>query len=152
MRTTKHILLIVSASIFFFSCTPQKRLNRLIAFHPELKTTDTIRIQDTTIIPATRIDTSFHESKLNDTVIINKEKLKLKLHCIHDTVYVEAEREADTVVIEKEVAVEKVVIKNNAPKSENGAFNLFGLYNYRILILIGLGILFLVVVWRGWPR
>jgi len=114
--------------------------------------TDTIRIQDTTIIPATRIDTSFHESKLNDTVIITKEKLKLKLHRIHDTVYVEAERVADTVVVVKEVAVEKVVVKNNAPKSENGAFNLFGLYNYRILILIGLGILFLVVVWRGWQR
>ena len=104
------------------------------------------------IIPETRIDTSFHESKLNDTVIITKEKLKLKLHRIHDTVYVEAEREADTVVVEKEVAVERVVVKNNAPKSENGALNLFGLYNYRILILIGLGILFLFVVWRGWPR
>jgi hypothetical protein len=152
MRTTKHILLIVSSAIFLFSCTPQKRLNRLIALHPELKTTDTIRIQDTTIIPATRIDTSFHESKLNDTVIITKEKLKLKLHRIHDTVYVEAVREADTLVVVKEVAVERVVVKNNAPKSENGALNLFGLYNYRIFILIGLGILFLLVIWRGWPR
>lgn len=54
-------------------------------------------------------------------------------------------------VVEKEVAVERLVVKNNAPKSENGALNLFGLYNYRILILIGLGILFLVVL-RGWPR
>jgi hypothetical protein len=152
MRTTKHILLIISAAIFLFSCTPQKRLNRLIALHPELKTIDTIRIQDTTIIPATRIDTSFYEGKLNDTVIITKEKLKLKLHRIHDTVYVEAEREADTVVVVKEVAVERVVMKNNAPKSENGAFDFLDLYNYRIVILIGLGILFLLVVWRGYPR
>jgi hypothetical protein len=65
---------------------------------------------------------------------------------------VEAEREADTVVVVKEVAVEKIIVKNNAPESENGAFNFFGLYNYRFFILIGLGILFLVVVWRGWPR
>ncbi|HOK37951.1 MAG TPA: hypothetical protein P5538_06150 [Bacteroidales bacterium] len=64
----------------------------------------------------------------------------------------EAEREADTVVVVKEVAVEKIIVKNNAPESENGAFNFFGLYNYRFFILIGLGILFLVVVWRGWPR
>ncbi|MEJ5266548.1 MAG: hypothetical protein WHW07_01910 [Bacteroidales bacterium] len=117
MRTTKHILFIVSAAIFLFSCTPQKRLSRLIALHPELKTTDTIRIQDTTIIPATRIDTSFHESKLNDTVIIIKEKLKLKLHRIHDTIYVEAEREADTVVVKKEVVVERVVLQQNSQSS-----------------------------------
>lgn len=146
MRTTKHILLIVSAAIFLFSCTPQKRLNRLIALHSELKTTDTIRIQDTTIIPATRIDTSFHESKLNDTVIITKEKLKLKLHRIHDTVYVEAEREADTVVVEKEVAVERIVLQQNSQSSidklwtENKYYILFSVFCLAVMLGVVVGV------------
>ena len=143
-------LLILAAVIVSLtsSCTPQKRLNRLVALHPELATTDTIRIRDTTIIPETRIDTSFNQNQLTDTVIITKEKLTVKIHQILDTVYVEAEHETDTVVVEREVVVEKVVVKNNAPKSKNGAFDFLDLYNYRILILIGLGFLFLLVVWR----
>jgi hypothetical protein len=151
MRSTKNILLIVSAAIFLFSCTPQKRLNRLIALHPELKTTDTIRIQDTTIIPATRIDTAFHESKLNDTVIITKEKLKLKLHRIHDTVYVEAEREADTVIVVKEVAVERVVTWT-PERGENQAAPLFDLQSLLPIMIIIVGILFFVLIWMRFPR
>ena len=133
-------------------CSPQKRLNRLVALHPELVQADTIHIRYTTIIPETRIDTSFNQDRLKDTVIITKEKLTVKIHQVLDIVYVEAEQEADTVVVEKEVVVEKINVKDNASKSGNGAFNLFGLYNYRIYILILLGILFLLVVGRGCPR
>jgi hypothetical protein len=110
-------LLILAAVIVSLtsSCTPQKRLNRLVALHPELATTDTIRIRDTTIIPETRIDTSFNQDRLKDTVIITKEKLTVKIHQVLDSVYVEAEHAADTVIVEKEVVVEKVVhqIKEN---------------------------------------
>ena len=138
--------------MFLLYCSPQKRLNRLVALNPELVQTDTIHIRDTTIIRETRIDTSFNQNQLTDTVIITKEKLTVKIHQILATVYVEAEHAADTVVVDKEVVVEKVVMKDNAPKSKNGAFDFFDLYNYRILILIGLGFLFLLVVWRGYPR
>ncbi|MBN2776504.1 MAG: hypothetical protein JXR36_02610 [Bacteroidales bacterium] len=104
-------LLILAAVIVSLtsSCTPQKRLNRLVALHPELATTDTIRIRDTTIIPETRIDTSFNQDRLKDTVILTKEKLTVKIHQVLDTVYVEADHAADTVVVEKEVVVERVV-------------------------------------------
>jgi len=112
-------LLILAAVIVSLtsSCTPQKRLNRLVALHPELATTDTIRIRDTTIIPETRIDTSFNQDRLKDTVIITKEKLTVKIHQVLDTVYVEAEHAADTVVVEREVVVEKVVLQQSSQSS-----------------------------------
>jgi hypothetical protein len=80
------------------------------------------------------IDTVFHESKLNDTLIITKEKLKLKLHRIDYTDYVEAEREADTVVVEKKVAVERITIQQNSQSSidllgaENKYYFLFSVF------------------------
>lgn len=152
MKKITYLLIIVSASIFLFSCSPQKRLNRLVALHPELSTTDTIRIRDTTIIPETRIDTAFNDSMLDDTVIFTKEKLTVKLHRMRDSVYMEAEYGGDTVVIERVVPVDRIVVKHTAPKSENGAFDFLDLNNYKIFILIGLGILFLLMVWRRYPR
>jgi len=148
-KIMQFIFCLFLAAISITSCTPQKRLTRLVALHPELTTTDTIRIQDTTIIPATRIDTAFHESKLNDTVIITKEKLIVKLHRVKDTVYVEAEREADTVVVEKEVAVERVV--NKMPENDEFKIisHLFNLYKSRWIIFFILGILFIVLVNRA---
>ncbi|MBN2779191.1 MAG: hypothetical protein JXR36_16280 [Bacteroidales bacterium] len=108
---------------------PTKALNRLVALHPELLQADTIHIRDTTIISETRIDTSFNQNRIKDTVIITKEKLTVKIHQVLDNGYVEADHAADTVVVEREVVVEKINVKDNASKSGNGAFNLFGLYN-----------------------
>jgi hypothetical protein len=142
----------VSASILLFSCSPQKRLNRLVALHPELSTTDTIRIRDTTIIPETRIDTAFNDSMLDDTVIFTKEKLTVKLHRMRDSVYMEAEYGGDTVVIEREVPVERVVFKTHDQKNGNSIAHFFNLFDYRVVILIVLGIFLLILIWRRYPR
>jgi len=85
-----------------FSCTPQKRLCRLVALHPELTIADTIKINDTVITTKTRIDTAFHHSTIKDTITIEKEKLKLQIVEILDTIYIEVEHDADTIVIERE--------------------------------------------------
>jgi hypothetical protein len=46
------ILLIILAS-----CSPQKRINRIVKKHPELLVSDTIRVVDTVIIEAVHFDT-----------------------------------------------------------------------------------------------
>jgi len=68
---------------------------------------------------------------------------------VKDTVYVEAEREADTVVVEKEVAVERVV--NKMPENDEFKIisHLFNLYKSRWIIFFILGILFIVLVNRA---
>ncbi len=104
-------LLIILTILLLFSCSPQRRLHRLITKHPELTQMDTIVFTDTTIIPEIRIDTVIHHSALRDTVIITKDKLKLQLIEINDTIYIEAYHEPDTIIIIKEIPVERIIHK-----------------------------------------
>lgn len=99
--------------ILLISCTPQKRLNRLIEKHPTLVQLDTIIIRDTVIVESYAHDTTtifqFHDS----TTVINNEKVILKY--FYDTLTREIHHEytclGDTIIQEKIVQVEKVVYK-----------------------------------------
>lgn len=93
----KYLLIIVLLA----SCTPQKRLARLVKKHPELVRADTITVIDTftVVTPRTRIDTFYSIKQLIDTVVLQKENLKVVTYLKNDTVYLNAE--CDTIVIEK---------------------------------------------------
>jgi len=116
IRISILIFWILLGIIMITSCSPERRLHRLLALHPELVQNDTIRIQDTTILPGVKIDTLVLFSQLKDTVTITKEKLQVKLYAVNDTVYFWAEQESDTVVITKEIAVERVVREGSRSK------------------------------------
>jgi len=98
-----RLLSFLMAAMLLGSCSAEKRLHRLVALHPELVTKDTIRIQDTTLIPEVRIDTVVHYSQLKDTVTIEKEKLTVRIHQVRDTVYIEAVQKPDTIVHLREI-------------------------------------------------
>jgi len=141
---------LVSLTILFavisttFSCTPQKRLSRLIALHPELTITDTIKINDTVITTKTRIDTSFHHSIIKDTITIEKEKLKLQIVEILDTIYIEVEHDADTIIIEREIPVERIVVQEN---NEDKIQSLDDLLNRRWFWVV-VGVLSILIILR----
>ena len=105
----KNFILIILTILLLTSCSPQRRLHRLVTKHPELNRVDTIKIQDTVIIPGPKVDTTFHSSVLKDTITITKEKLKIKLIEINDTIYLDAEVEPDTVIISKEILVDRII-------------------------------------------
>jgi hypothetical protein len=113
MKNLVSLTILFAVITITFSCTPQKRLSRLIALHPELTITDTIKINDTVITTQTRIDTSFHNSTIKDTISIEKEKLKLQIVEILDTIYIEVEHEADTIIIERKIPVERIVVQED---------------------------------------
>lgn len=106
-------LIFVILIALLFSCSPQKRLNRLIKKHPELVKIDTIVVRDTirdTINVTTelvKIDTIFSLNKIHDTITITKDNLTIRYY--HDTVYdnVYISGECDTIWIE--VPFEKIV-------------------------------------------
>jgi hypothetical protein len=106
-------LLLIFLISLLFSCSPQKRLNRIIKNHPELIRTDTIIVRDTirdTVNIATdltRIDTVFSFSQVFDTITITKDNLTVRYY--HDTVYdkIYISGECDTLWIE--VPFEKIV-------------------------------------------
>ena len=130
----KNYIIILLIALILGACSPQKRLHRLVALHPELVQNDTIKINDTTFIPSVQIDTLVHVNTLHDTVTITKEKLRVQIHRIKDTVYVEAEQQADTVIVHKEVPVEKIVYQK-----PDGKTNI-------ALIWVLLGVLVVMVV------
>ena len=105
----KKYFLFIAVLLLLVSCSPQKRLHRLIAKHPELTRIDTIKIQDSVFVPGTNVDTVFRPSLLHDTVTITQEKLQIKLIEKNDTIYLNANVKPDTIIITKEIPVQKIV-------------------------------------------
>ena len=110
----KYLLII----LLLASCTPQKRLARLVKKNPELIRVDTVTVTDTftVIAPRTHIDTFYSIKRLVDTVRLEKENLKVLTYLKNDTIYLDAE--CDTLVIEK-VRTVKVPAKTIEVKKEN---------------------------------
>jgi len=106
----KTILPILMLLIVASSCSPTHRLNRLLALHPELKIPDTILINDTLTTPQYEADTVIHIDSIHDTVIVQKDKLEIKLKRIHDTLYIQGKCKADTVIVQRTIPVEKIKI------------------------------------------
>lgn len=98
------VLIFITALV---SCSPQRRFTRLIEKHPELIHTDTITRIDTVevIVPKIEKDTAFLEKYLRDTVVIEQERLRVKLWKVYDTIKVNAACEADTIEVVKEVKI-----------------------------------------------
>ncbi len=86
----------------FISCTPQRRLERLLKKHPELTNVDTVVIRDTIriTVPKVRIDTVVNIEELWDTVYLEKDQLTVKVwRDRYNKVYIQGQ--CDTVFIEK---------------------------------------------------
>lgn len=68
---------------------------------PFVHTQDTIIQRDTIreFIPKIQVDTFFKLEELRDTIVIEKDRLKIKLFTIHDSIYVDGE--CDSIYIEK---------------------------------------------------
>ena len=103
LRLSSFILLI----LLITSCTPQRRFMRLIDKYPHLLTTDTITIHDTVrvevpkIVHDTIINEHFFTEITRDTLILQKERLTIKI--FHDTIRnnVFIQGICDTITIEK---------------------------------------------------
>ena len=108
----RHIIQVLTVALLF-SCSPQKRLNRLVKKYPSLVEIDTIRIIDTVITSTIQHDTTtvfqFHDT----TTIVNTEKVFLKY--FYDTLTREIHHEyicfGDTIIQEKIIPIEKIVYK-----------------------------------------
>lgn len=108
MKRLIYILLLITLII---SCTPQRRLERLLRKHPELTSIDSIIIHDTirVIVPEVRVDTIVTLEQLYDTVYLEQEQLKVKVWMDkYHKVYIQGK--CDTVYIDK-VVTRKIPIR-----------------------------------------
>lgn len=94
-------------SIGLFSCSPELRFNRLIKKHPYLleidsvSFIDTIRVEVPKVVYDTVINEHFFHEITRDTLVLQKERLTVKI--FHDTIEknVFIYGECDTVTVEK---------------------------------------------------
>lgn len=90
-------------------CSPQQRLNKLIRNHPELAKRDTLALIDTVYVEAVRVDSVFHVDRFftSDTLVIQKDKVRVQIHTIRDSIYIRGECLPDTIIREIVVPYDK---------------------------------------------
>lgn len=109
----KRYTAIVLLLLFLSSCSPQKRLQRLLKKNPQLIELDTIRVIDTVIIQ--RYDTTLINTiiRQDSVTLINTERIKIKYY--YDTITEKIEHfislPSDTITQEVIIPYEKIVYK-----------------------------------------
>jgi len=123
---------------FLFSCTPQRRLNRLLTKHPELLERDTIVVKDTVIVDNYNYDTTTIIRSYDTTTVINNERVVLKYYydTLREVIYHEVECLGDTVYIETLVPIEKAVYKELSWWQKYKEFIYIGLFLILVLIIL----------------
>jgi len=98
------ILLLLSG--VFFSCTPQHRLSRLVERHPHLVGSfDTaLIIRDTFVVPGDTVERIIPVRKW-DTVVVEKERIRVRVITRPDTIEITGECTSDTVYLDTVIRV-----------------------------------------------
>ena len=118
----KRILLIAIVlfvlSIIAGSCSPQKRINRIVKNHPHLVQKDTVHIHDTIVVEAYKYDTITKFLTNTKVEVINNERVRLQY--FYDTVTNEIHHEVECheqrIVYERSFIVDKVITTHDWQK------------------------------------
>ena len=121
-----------------FSCTPQRRLNRLLTNHPELLEKDTIIVRDTVVVQNYNYDTTTIIRLHDTTTVINNERVILKYYydTLREIIHHDVECLGDTVYIETLVPIEKAVYKELSWWQKYKEFIYIGLFLILVLIIL----------------
>ena len=90
------------------SCSAQWHLKKAVQKDPAILEKDTLVVTNTVVSPPVAI-TDTVTLKLHDTITIVKDRLKVQLVRVNDTITINAECASDTIVTTIEVPYEKIV-------------------------------------------
>lgn len=96
-KINKIIIVSILAILLDFACTPQKRINRILNRHPELKKDTVITYHDTTVLKAFTFDTVYNFKNTHDTVVLERRNYQVKVYHHNDTIFLKADVKADTI-------------------------------------------------------
>ncbi len=121
-----------------FSCTPQRRLNRLLTNHPELLEKDTIIVRDTVVVQNYNYDTTTIIRLHDTTTVINNERVILKYYydTLREVIHHDVECLGDTVYIETLVPIEKAVFRELSWWDKYKEFIYIGLVLMMVLFVL----------------
>jgi hypothetical protein len=98
-------LLISLAALTLFSCDPVKRHQRLVERYPYVHTSEITTVHDTfeVIVQQVKVDTV---TSVNfDTVIIERDRMRVQLIRVRDSIFVDAECKSDTITVTRTIEV-----------------------------------------------
>ena len=116
------------------SCSASFHLRRAIEKDPTIIQPEIVQVVDTVIItPLERAETTFVALPI-DTITIEKERLRIKIRRIHDTLRVEGECRSDTITITETIELPPVIKYEDRPWwSKWLMWGLAGLFGIKVL-------------------
>lgn len=135
----KSKVLLIFVLFSLFSCVvprnysrAKEKVDRIVNKFPDILQNDTILLTDTLYIPEVITDTLFKLSE-NDTIFINKEKLKVRIIRLPgDTIQLTAECKTDTIFRSVKVPIYTVEKHNLLEKKFFG----LGVWTWILIVLI----------------
>lgn len=119
-----------------YECQKQRASEKIIVLtkrFPELiQPTDTIRLSDTINIQSVEVDTSFVFGNINDTIIVERDKLIIKYIKTDSLIYLTGECVGDTIYIDREIPIEKIVIQKSPIAKKIKDWTIFG-----VVLIVG---------------
>ena len=106
MKMKWLVKLILLSSLM--SCSAQWHLKKAVQKDPMILEKDTLVVTNTVVTPPVAI-TDTVTLKQHDTIVIQKDRLKVQLVKVNDTITINAECASDTIVTTIEVPYEKIV-------------------------------------------
>lgn len=146
LRSTFLCLIFLYLCLLLSKCSPINRHARLVEKYPFVHTQDTIIKVDTMtfFVEKNEVDTAFFVDtfliKLTDTIQVEKERLKIKLYAVHDSIFIDGE--CDTIRIEK-IIERKIPIVHYKEKETK-----FTLKKYLIILLVLLSLILIGNIFR----
>ena len=116
------------------SCSASFHLRRAIEKDPTIIQPEIVQVVDTVIItPSERVETTFVALPI-DTITIEKERLRIKIRRIHDTLRVEGECRSDTITITETIELPPVIKYEDRPGwSKWLMWGLAGLFGIKVV-------------------
>lgn len=90
------------------SCSATWHLNQAIKKDPTIMVSDTLVVRDTVVTPPVAI-TDTVTTKQHDTIIVEKDRLKVRIVKRLDTLIIEGRCDSDTIIRTIEVPYEKII-------------------------------------------
>ena len=109
MKWLVKLILVLSLT----SCSAQWHLKKAVQKDPMILKKDTLVVQDTFVVPPVVLKDTV-TLKQHDTITITKDRLRVKIVKVNDTLIIDAKCDSDTIVRTIEVPYEKIVYVEKA--------------------------------------
>jgi len=111
------------------ACSAQWHIKKAIAKDPSIFLNNkAIVLRDTVYTNSIRVDTL--ERFIGDTITIEKERLRIQIKRIHDTLRIVGECRADTIEVVREVQLPPTIEYKRSPKWKDGVLFILGIFAF----------------------